>query len=70
MPEHHFCHNCGGREFIVERINKINFIDISYAVLVKAIVQNGKTSDYTQSWVDTNFEGNNYSKKLLEMKFS
>lgn len=70
IPELHFCHNCGGREFIVERINKINFIDISYAVLVKAVVQNGKAEDYTQSWVDINFERNCYSKKLLGVKLS
>lgn len=70
VPEYHFCHNCGGREFVVERINKINFIDISYAVLVKAVVQNGKSADYTQSWVDTDFTNTNYSKCLLEMKFS
>lgn len=53
MPEKHFCHNCGTREFVVERINKINFIDISYAVLVKAVVPNS-SFEYTQSWVDAN----------------
>ena len=37
MPEKHFCHNCGTKEFVIERINKINFIDINYAVLVKAV---------------------------------
>ena len=52
VPEKHFCHNCGGREYTVERIDKINFIDISYAVLVKAIVENNNTN-FTQSWVSS-----------------
>ena len=49
--EKHFCHNCGARDFVVERIDKINFIDINYAVLVKAVVPNHEYN-YTQSWVD------------------
>ena len=63
VPEHHFCHNCGTRDFVVERIDKINFIDISYAVLVKAVVQN---SEYcrTQSWVDA--KTSYYKPKLLQ----
>ncbi len=50
IPEKHFCHNCGTKEFVIERIDKINFIDINYAVLVKAVVENRNIS-YTQSWV-------------------
>lgn len=51
IPENHYCHNCGTRDFVVERIDKINFIDINYAVLLKVIVHNNEYS-YTQSWVD------------------
>lgn len=63
VPEKHFCHNCGTGEFVVERIDKINFIDISYAVLIKAVVSN---NDYhnTQSWVD--FKTSNYKQQLLQ----
>lgn len=63
VPENHFCHNCGTREFIVERIDKINFIDISYAVLVKAVVHNNEYN-YTQSWVDA--KTSNCRPKLLQ----
>ena len=63
VPENHFCHNCGTRDYVIERINKINFIDISYAVLVKAIVHNNEYS-YTQSWVDS--RTSNYRPKLLK----
>lgn len=62
VPEKHFCHNCGTRDYVVERINKINFIDISYAVLVKSVVQN-EDIDITQSWVD--FKTTNYRPKLI-----
>ena len=30
VPENHFCHNCGTRDYVIERINKINFIDIGH----------------------------------------
>lgn len=63
VPEKHFCHNCGTKDFVVERINKINFIDITYAVLVKAVVHNSEYH-YTQSWVDA--KTSNYKPKLLK----
>ena len=64
IPEKHFCHNCGTKEYIIERINKINFIDINYAVLVKAVVENNDIS-YTQSWVD-GFRTQDCKPKLLQ----
>lgn len=51
FPEKNFCHNCGSKNFITERINKINFIDITYAVLLKNVVPNNDFK-FTQSWVD------------------
>ncbi len=63
VPEQHFCHNCGIRDFVVERIDKINFIDISYAVLVKTVVHNNEYN-YTQSWV--NAKTSYYKPKLLQ----
>ena len=64
IPAEHFCHNCGEHDFVVERINKINFIDISYAVLVKAVIQNNP-DNFTQSWVETDFRTSNYRPRLL-----
>ena len=58
-----FCENCGGNEFVAERVDKINFIDINYAVLVKAVVTND-VQPYTQSWVDVT-ETTNYKPQLL-----
>lgn len=52
MPEANFCHNCGGNEYIVEKLDKINFVDINYAVLVKTVVPEDKVVEVTQSWED------------------
>lgn len=63
VPEKHFCHNCGSCNFDVERINKINFIDISYAVLLKAVITNNEYT-YAQCWV--NSKTSYYTPKLLQ----
>lgn len=51
IPEKKYCHNCGNHNFVIEKIDKINFIDIRYAVLIKAVV-NSNIKAYTQSWAD------------------
>lgn len=63
VPLDKFCDNCGGKEFVAERVDKINFIDINYAVLVKAVVTND-VQPFTQSWVDFT-ETQNYKPQLL-----
>ena len=64
VPLNQFCHNCGGKSYIVERIEKIDCININYAVLVKAVVDN-KVDEYTQSWIDA-MQTTNMSQKLLK----
>lgn len=64
VPEEHYCHNCGAKEYIVERVNKINFIDINYAVLVKTIIK-PTVEDLTQSWIEA--EEAKQNKHLLGM---
>jgi len=59
--ETNFCRNCGNNSFIVEKINKINFIDINYAIVIMKVVDN-KNISFTQSWVDT---GSVYQQRLL-----
>ena len=50
-PEFHYCSNCGGSEYMVEKLDKINFIDINFAVLQKKEVEY-IPNDYhsTQCW--------------------
>ena len=52
VPVDNFCHNCGGKEYTVERIEKIDCININYAVLIKEIIT-PEIDEYTQSWSDT-----------------
>ena len=51
-PQDHYCSNCGGEEFIVEKIKKINFIDINFAVLQKKEVEccKGNVPNATLYW--------------------
>ena len=52
VPADNFCHNCGGAEFYVEKLDKIDCTNINYAVLVKTIVKN-EINEYSQCWADT-----------------
>lgn len=66
MPEDHYCHNCGSKDYSVERINKINFIDINYAVLLKSIIK-PTIDELTQSWTDMQEHVQN--KNLLGLNY-
>lgn len=52
VPQHHYCSNCGGEEFIVEKLEQINFIDINFAVLKKRVVEdvNNRICSTTRCW--------------------
>lgn len=62
VPESHFCRNCGAKEFTVHQVEKINFIDINFAVLQKNIVK-PDVDEMVQSWVD--IKTSNYTQELL-----
>ena len=47
VPQSHYCTNCGGSEFKVEQLDKINFIDINFAVLVKQAVSEDTVCNVT-----------------------
>ncbi len=48
-PQYHYCSNCGGQEYLVEKLEKINFIDINFAVLVKREVETSSQKVSTSS---------------------
>ena len=56
-----FCTNCGSKEFTVEKLDKINFIDINFAVLQKKVVEEDLKVNTTQCWQ----ERTNGQPKLL-----
>ena len=50
VPQAHYCSNCGSEDFTVEKIDKINFIDINFAVLIKKVEENRQTFHTTRLW--------------------
>ena len=56
VPQEHFCSNCGGEDYIVEKLEKINFIDIKFAVLVKREVTEEKIYDTIKCWQEKTAE--------------
>lgn len=63
VPEGGFCSNCGSRAYNVERIEKIDCININYAIVVREIVKPG-INEYTQSWLDAR-QTSYYTPQLL-----
>ncbi|MBR1617043.1 hypothetical protein IJ670_02720 [bacterium] len=56
MPQDKFCSNCGSSEYYVEKIDKINFVDASWAVYLKEIADDiSNLHPEAQIWVE---EGN------------
>jgi len=52
VPVDNYCHNCGSNEYTVEKLPKINFLNIDYAVVVKKVYTQKEKEIYTQCWVD------------------
>ena len=52
VPQFHYCSNCGGKDYSIEKLESINFIDINFAALVKKVAEDnsyhGATT--TQCW--------------------
>ena len=57
QPQYHYCSNCGSSEFNLEKLDKINFIDINFAVLKRRVVSDSETKQtFTQCWEERTFE--------------
>ena len=50
VPQLHYCSNCGSEEFSVEKVEKINFIDINFAALIRREVEEEKFFSTTKCW--------------------
>jgi len=46
-----FCRNCGSNSFYVEKLDKINVIDVNYAAVIKQAVRTDRKS-FIQCWVE------------------
>lgn len=49
-PLYHYCTNCGSADYNIEKLKKINFIDINFAVLQKRVVESVQQTFTTQCW--------------------
>ncbi len=61
-PIQKFCPNCGTKDFFLEELDRINFIDINFAVVKKITLQEDGSTVRSQFWVDNK---ENSSVKLL-----
>lgn len=50
IPQNHYCKNCGSQDFKAEKVDKINFIDINFAVLVKREIETETIYPTTCCW--------------------
>ena len=50
-PQNKFCTNCGSQDYIVEKLENINIININYAVLIREEVEHeAGIQTTTQCW--------------------
>ena len=56
IPQNSYCGNCGAHEYSVEKLEKINFIDINFAALVKKEVEYETHYNTTKCWEEKNTE--------------
>ena len=38
VPQEKFCTNCGARDYYIEKLDKVNFVDARYAIYLKEVV--------------------------------
>ena len=52
VAQEHYCVNCGSSEYIIEKLDKINYIDVNYAALKRTEVENEQLEKpfTTQCW--------------------
>lgn len=53
VPVNNFCHNCGSEDYIVEKLETIDFININYAALIRKESKPQVKQNLTQCWVDS-----------------
>ncbi len=72
IPAEKFCHNCGGSDFYLEKLSKIDFVNINYAVLIKRAMEDGTLTRTTQCWQDEENEVSTVLKLLpfFEKKYN
>lgn len=53
VPQDKYCTNCGEKDYYIEKLDAVSFVDARYAIYLKEIVPNFKDfNSNTQIWVD------------------
>ncbi|MDO5437556.1 MAG: hypothetical protein Q4F80_05105 [bacterium] len=55
-PVEKFCTNCGCHDYIIEKYEKLNLVDINYAIEVKEAIENEGAINEIEIWIDDNKE--------------
>ena len=66
VPDTKFCPNCGSTEFYVEELEKVNFIDVHYAIFKKIVISQEKFTT-RQIWIEQE-ESLIEEKRLIESR--
>lgn len=54
IPSEKFCTNCGSCLYEVEKYDKLNFVDINYAIEVKEAIEDIGAINELEIWIDDN----------------
>ncbi len=54
VPTEKFCTNCGHNEYIIEKYDKLNIVDINYAIEVKEVIEENIPINELEIWIDNN----------------
>ena len=66
VPVGNFCHNCGSEDYVVEKLDTIDFININYAALVRKETKvEQRRTPITQCWIDSTTKRTNEQPLLL-----
>lgn len=52
VPAEKFCTCCGCSEYVIEKYEKLNFVDINYAIEVKEVIENNEPVNELEIWID------------------
>ncbi len=73
VPVGKYCQNCGEFEYVVEKHEKLNIVDVNYAIEVKETQKEFGESEKIEIWIEEPMGQNDYKKddtlKIPEVKY-
>ncbi len=62
VPIEKYCANCGSNEYVIEKYDRLNLVDINYAIEVKETIEEFEPQNDLEIWID--------EEKQSDAKFS